>query len=1489
MTVQTNLSVSPYFDDYTEEKDFYKILFKPGVSVQVRELNQLQTILQNQIQRFGDNVFKQGTIIDGCDIVFHPDLQYVKIKDVTTASNNVIVTQYNGYRVRNQNDITPLEATIITTEAGFESTNPNLNSLYLRYINSGFKTGGSANGQLAFEQDEILTVYDPNQVIERIDVTEDGRSQGFSPNDRVVILSAIEIQNTSSGTEFTSPFTVGEFITDGTANVQITAISNTAIPGSIVLSVKPTVQSLKDNDQRKWTLFRNTNIQKVSDPSVIAQIKSIVGAGATARLTTSSIGRIASINMTSKGSGYIVPPTVSISSLNNQLNNIEQVNALAQTFIANVTVANVSNPVGTAYAITIGEGIVYQKGYFSRVAEQLLLVSKYSNTPDQVAVGFETIEDIVNSNQDTSLLDNATGAPNVTAPGADRLKLTPRLITLSKTEADLREDFLYIVEFANGLPYKQNRQTVYNIIGNEIARRTAEESGDYVIDQFQLQTRSPRTFSEEANNFSIIIDPGKAYINGNRVETVTNFETNVQKGNDIVQSVNANISLNFGNYVRVNQFGGFFNFKTGDIVNLYSAAGQYLTSAAVGTAPASSGLGTLIGTARIRSVVFDSGVPGSPEAVFRLYLFDIKMNSGANFANVKSIFYNGSDKGVADPIQENDQTVLYDTTTSSLLYYAGAPAVQSVSDVSYIYRTSNTYQIGTNGEMTISLPSGGTEEFPYTGQLSSIQERDVIVVPLANTEASTNLSGTITVVSGSNTATISGSTATSAELKPGDFIKVGTAGFVQVATIANNTNITLRSNAAFSASANTYKYAFPANVPISFEYRTDRTFTVDVTKKQMTVNIGINLAAAQNLSVSYNVRQASVTPIAKTVNRNQHIRLCLGNNAAYSAGPWCMGVSDVFRLNNVYRGANSTFSGSDTGITDITQYFYIDHNQSEDFTNISYLYLKPNAQVALANTTSEFLLVSFDRFTVDPGAEGLKSPGGSGTYNVNDSVELQNAVSTINTIEIPEVFGVRGDYYDLRDQFDLRPNANSTVTPSATPSTAPINPAEQAYASLISNNDKRFPAPDSELSATINYYVGRKDRVVIDGSNNFRIIKGTPGKEDAPVEPDNALTIQILNVPAYPSIPFVLSEKTLKYVDTKIANEKYSTNRLNKYRVTTSINAINRDVLQPRRYTMQDIGSLERRIETLEYYTSLNLAETLAKKRVIPGFDGLDRFKFGFYVDGFEDYTFADLENPGYSASIVDGYLSPRVNEVNLIATPSLGNDPTLTYNETTLVSQSRATSDTSGESVIGNQTIVCVNQAERTGNNSDSGNVFEEFYYAMSSMTGPVEFYINSRDNWIGAEIFQSNSPNGPWTATTSSVTAQAITQEDVIAKQLSLNGNRKIEHLGTLERAFAPTGTSWGTFLEDQFKMLWEHDPDNGIYYKIRIYKGGKHGGLIAQGKRGTFEYKLCYPVDSTVNTVVNIPTTAFPITYYGTVIAGGGGRPSLHYLFEQTVHVH
>ena len=67
MPINTNLNIAPYFDDFDVEKQFYKILFKPGYAVQARELTQLQTILQNQVEQFGDNIYQEGTIIKGCN------------------------------------------------------------------------------------------------------------------------------------------------------------------------------------------------------------------------------------------------------------------------------------------------------------------------------------------------------------------------------------------------------------------------------------------------------------------------------------------------------------------------------------------------------------------------------------------------------------------------------------------------------------------------------------------------------------------------------------------------------------------------------------------------------------------------------------------------------------------------------------------------------------------------------------------------------------------------------------------------------------------------------------------------------------------------------------------------------------------------------------------------------------------------------------------------------------------------------------------------------------------------------------------------------------------------------------------------------------------------------------------------------------------------------------------------------------------------------
>ena len=63
MPKETNLNVSPYFDDFDSSKNFYQVLFKPGYPIQSRELTTLQTILQNQTEQFGNYFFKEGQVI----------------------------------------------------------------------------------------------------------------------------------------------------------------------------------------------------------------------------------------------------------------------------------------------------------------------------------------------------------------------------------------------------------------------------------------------------------------------------------------------------------------------------------------------------------------------------------------------------------------------------------------------------------------------------------------------------------------------------------------------------------------------------------------------------------------------------------------------------------------------------------------------------------------------------------------------------------------------------------------------------------------------------------------------------------------------------------------------------------------------------------------------------------------------------------------------------------------------------------------------------------------------------------------------------------------------------------------------------------------------------------------------------------------------------------------------------------------------------------
>ena len=81
MSQETNLNVAPYFDDFNANNDYYKVLFKPAYPVQARELNNLQSILQNQVEKLGQHFFKDGAKVVPGNTSFNTSYYAISLED----------------------------------------------------------------------------------------------------------------------------------------------------------------------------------------------------------------------------------------------------------------------------------------------------------------------------------------------------------------------------------------------------------------------------------------------------------------------------------------------------------------------------------------------------------------------------------------------------------------------------------------------------------------------------------------------------------------------------------------------------------------------------------------------------------------------------------------------------------------------------------------------------------------------------------------------------------------------------------------------------------------------------------------------------------------------------------------------------------------------------------------------------------------------------------------------------------------------------------------------------------------------------------------------------------------------------------------------------------------------------------------------------------------------------------------------------------------
>ena len=145
MPSPTDFNLSPYYDDFTESKKFHRVLFRPAFAVQARELTTSQTILQNQIERVGDHLFKQGAMIIPGQVSIDTDYYAVKLTSIdssNTLSHFTVGTILTGGTSGVTAEITKTEAT--------DGTDPD--TIFVKYSKTG--TNNTAD---VFSDSETIT------------------------------------------------------------------------------------------------------------------------------------------------------------------------------------------------------------------------------------------------------------------------------------------------------------------------------------------------------------------------------------------------------------------------------------------------------------------------------------------------------------------------------------------------------------------------------------------------------------------------------------------------------------------------------------------------------------------------------------------------------------------------------------------------------------------------------------------------------------------------------------------------------------------------------------------------------------------------------------------------------------------------------------------------------------------------------------------------------------------------------------------------------------------------------------------------------------------------------------------------------------------------------------------------------------------------------------------------------------------------------------
>ena len=922
--------------------------------------------------------------------------------------------------------------------------------------------------------------------------------------------------------------------------------------------------------------------------------------------------------------------------------NYTSANAATRRFAVNEVIewtANTTNAanvqmnvhsVGRASRISVGSGIIFAKDHFIRVAAQDLILDKYSSN-GSYRVGYNIVESIVSDLDDSTLQDPAQGAYNYTAPGANRLKLTPTLVKIADGDA-ASNNFVQLVKITDGRIEALNQKPQYAAVRDYMAERTFDESGNYVVrglfprirehlrvgnNQGVFVSSPPEAFAnglkQTGNNELLVVEvqPGKAYIKGYDNETYIPQYVVIDKGIDTEEINNAQIFASYGNFIDAHEVVGNWDTINQKIVTLRDTQHK---STANGTFSTTAASGASLGTARVRDVVYVSGTPGSSDARYRIHLTDVKITAtDKTFADVKGIHYDAN-TGFSDAKASVYGTAsLSDSEFNRAVFRLPAKSIKTLRDSSNSVDTFYTFQ----KEFDFSFNSAGvgtinstvaSETFVGSGTLSDSRARDNFYVVLNQSANTSNLTGTIAISGNTVTGT---STRFDTELNIGDVISTTGSNALVINQIVSNTSAKILGTASVGSGNAFHKKLFQGQV-IDMggvgEQDAQRTVTINSTT-QATLDIQETLNSPSSITATALVRMAktNVQEATKSIVRNRLVELNLANNAAYGTsnltGPWNLGVSDVFRIVSVRRKTGSFFSATSDG-TDVTSDFILDPGQKDNLYDHGKLELRNSSTLSLGAT--DRLLVTLDFFTHanrDRGYFNFQS------YPVDDSSPTG---SNISTQQVP-IFKskVTGQSFDLRDCIDFRPRITDTANSVTSLTNISRDPATSTtFDEPAGGLD--FPSVDTTFSTDLSYYLKRTDLITMDQDGVLDSVRGIPSLDPkAPPPPSDRIVLSEVYVAQYPSLP------------DEIARRDNRSDYANGFKT-----------IKNERFTMKDIGTIRDRVDRLEYFTTLSLLEQQAKEQQLKDGSGIDRFKNGFIVDPMTGHNVGNPYDQDYKIAI---------------------------------------------------------------------------------------------------------------------------------------------------------------------------------------------------------------------------------------------------------------